>query len=206
MVDVCGDAGLSSGLMKKIMNNQFKKLSGLVIGLFYLIILLLAGCEQRVTKVNNGAALPAEASPVIETDTQLKVNQEALLRGANDAVRIDAATVMLFGDSPRARQVLIDTLKQTENKPAKIAVCRALIVSRETRREVPNKRDFIEPLIEVLKTEDISVARYASEAALLFEYDTIRNMLESMAGDAAMPTRARLNAIYAMKMQMDVRR
>ena len=89
----------------------------------------------------------------METDTQLKVNQEALLRGATEDVRLDAATVMLFSDSPRARQVLIDTLKQSENKQAKIAVCRALTVSRETRRAVKNKKDFIEPLADVLKTK-----------------------------------------------------
>jgi HEAT repeat protein len=175
-----------------------------------LVLLILAGCEQGATKKAADTNMPApaplaEAAPRVETDTQLKVNQEALLRGATDDVRLDAATVMLFGDSPRARQVLIDALKQTENKPAKIAVCRALTVSRETRREVKNKKDYIAPLVEVLRTEDKPVAKYAAEAMLMFDYDDISNLLELLARDAAMPAKARLNAIYAMKMQMDIR-
>ena len=40
---------------------------------------------------------------------------------------------------------------------------------------------------------------------LLFDYDEIANVLESMAKDDAMPVKARLNAIYAMKMQLDIR-
>ncbi len=178
----------------------------------HLIILLLvfAGCEQGTSKKTQEAGMttpvPAvEAAPRAEMDTQLKVNQEALLRGATDDVRLDAATVMLFGDSPKARQVLKDTLKQTENKPAKVAVCRALIVGRETRREIKNKKDFIEPLAEVLRTEDKPIARYAAEAALMFDYDEVSDVLEPMAIYEGMPVKARLNAIYAMKMQMDVR-
>jgi len=202
---VCGNAGLSSGLMDVMMNNQFRKMLGIMIQRSYLVILLLlAGCQQGATKVDNMAS-PAEVSPRVETDTQLKVNQEALLRGATEDVRLDAATVMLFSDSTRARQVLIDTLKQSENKQARMAVCRALTVSRETRRPVRNKNDFIEPLANVLKTEEGNPAKFAAEALLIFDYDEIANVLESMAKDEAMPVKARLNAIYAMKMQLDIR-
>jgi len=175
-----------------------------LLSLVVLVLLLLAGCQQQATMIN-GAASSGEATPRAEAETQLKINQEALLRGATEDIRLDAAMVMLFSGSPRARQTLIDTLKQPENKPAKIAVCRALTVSRETRRQVNNKRDFIAPLAEVLRAEDIAVAKYAAEAALLFDYDEIATVLEPMAKDAAMPARARLNAIYALKVQMDIR-
>jgi len=173
---------------------------------FYLVILLLlAGCQQGATKVGNTAAPAAETLPSGETDTQLKVNQESLLRGATEDVRLDAATVMLFSDSTRARQVLIDTLKQSENKQARMAVCRALTVSRETRRPIRNKNDFIEPLANVLKTEEGNPAKFAAEALLIFDYDAIANVLEPMAKDESMPVKARLNAIYAMKMQLDIK-
>lgn len=184
---------------------------GIVIRRSYLVILLLlAGCEQGATKrvenTNTPAPVPlAETLPSGETDTQLKVNQEALLRGATDDVRLDAATVMLFSDSASARRILIETLNQSENKPARMAVCRALTVSRETRRPIKNKNDFIEPLANILKTEEGNPAKFAAEALLIFDYDAIANVLEPMAKDESMPVKARLNAIYAMKVQLDIR-
>jgi HEAT repeat protein len=195
--------GLSSGLKAVITSNHFKKVLVIMIQRAYLLVLVLlvlAGCEQGANKVDNNMMAPS-----VETDTQLKVNQDALLRGATDEVRLDAATVMLFSDSSRARQVLIDTLKQSENKQARMAVCRALTVSRETRRPIRNKNDFIEPLAEVLKTEEGNPAKFAAEALLIFDYDAIENVLEPMAKDESMPVKARLNAIYAMKVQLDIR-
>jgi HEAT repeat protein len=173
------------------------------------LILLMAGCEQQAIKADK-SALPetkpaAEPASRADSDTQLKINQEALLRGATDEVRLDAAMVMLFSDSTRSRQVLIDTLKQAENKQAKIAVCRALSVSRETRREVKNKKEFIIPLAEILRYEDSSLAKYAADAMLIYDYDEISSVLESMAKDDGLSVRARTNAMYALKMQLDIR-
>jgi len=190
------------------MSNHFKKVLVIMIQRAYLLVLVLlvlAGCQQGATRVDNAIVPTAEATPRGETDTQLKVNQESLLRGATEDVRLDAATVMLFSDSTRARQILIDTLKQSENKQARMAVCRALTVSRETRRPVRNKNDFIEPLANVLKTEEGNPAKFAAEALLIFDYDTIANILEPMAKDESMPVKARLNAIYAMKVQLDIK-
>jgi HEAT repeat protein len=172
-------------------------------GLLVLLVLLVSlGCQQEASRVDTVTAEPGSRA---ETETQLKINQEALLRGAAEDVRLDAAMIMLFSDSPKARQILIDVLKQSENKPAKVAVCKALITSRETRQTIRGKNDFIAPLAEILKTEESGVAKYAAEAALLFDYGEIANVLEPMARDAAQPVRARLNAIYALKTQLDVR-
>jgi HEAT repeat protein len=173
--------------------------------LYLLVLLILAGCQQDAVKKDEAVTPVAESSSMVDTETQLKINQEALLRGATDENRLDAAIVMLFNDSPRARQILIDALKQSENKPARVAVCRALVVSRETRRVIKNERDFIGPLGEMLRTEDAGTAKFAAEAALLYEYDEIDDVLETMAKDATLPVRARLNAIYAMKVQLDIR-
>ncbi|MGA2071516.1 MAG: hypothetical protein ABSG97_09215 [Sedimentisphaerales bacterium] len=194
-------------MMDVIINNQFRKILGTMMRrLCLVILLLLAGCQQGANKVDNNTMVPtAEMLPKTETDTQLKVNQEALLRGATEDVRLDAATVMLFSDDTRARQVLIDTLKQSENKQARMAVCRALTVSRETRRPIRNKNDFIEPLANILRTEEGNPAKFAAEALLLFDYDAIANVLEPMAKDESMPVKTRLNAIYAMRMQLDIK-
>ena len=207
-VDVCDYIGLSSGSKAVITSSHFKKVLVIMIQRAYLLVLVLlvlAGCEQGATKVGNTAAPAAETLSNGETDTQLKVNQEALLRGATDDVRLDAAMVMLFSDSASARRILIEALNQSENKQARMAVCRALTVSRETRRPIRNKNDFIEPLANILKTEEGNLAKFAAEALLVFDYDAIVNVLEPMAKDESMPVKARLNAIYAMKVQLDIR-
>ena len=164
-----------------------------------LTIAFIQGCQQE--QVDSGAG----DAQITDSETQLKINLEALLRGATDEIRLDAAMVLLFNDNPRARQILIDTLRQAENKPAKIAVCRALMVSRETRRVVKDKKDFIVPLVDVLKTEDAATAKFAAEAALLYEYDEVADILEPMARNAALGAKARINVINAMKMQLDIR-
>jgi len=185
--------------------------------LLLLLILLPAGCQPGKVVIDmpgvsvEKPAPAVPASPVTEPssradiDTQLKINQEALLRGATEENRVDSAMVMLFNDSPRARQILIDTLNQTENKPAKIAVCRALTAAREARRTVKDKKDFIEPLAEIFRTEDEPVAKVAADAALLYEYSEVENVLESMAKDQSLSIKARLNVIYALKVQLDIR-
>ncbi len=173
--------------------------------LFAAVLLASAGCQPEAGRADRQPAWAAEATSRAAAETQLKINQEALLRGATADIRLDAATVLLFSDNPLARQILIDTLNQTDNRTARIAVCRALVVSRETRRTIKDEEDFIEPLAEVLKTEDAGTARYAAEAALLFDYDEIAKVLETMAKDASLPIQARLNAIYAMKVQLDIK-
>jgi len=181
--------------------------------LLLLLILILAGCTQEAVMTEKSAKESAEKpaaaadEPASRADieTQLKINQEALLRGASEEGRIDAAMVMLFSDSPRARQILVDTLKQTENKLATAAVCRALSVTRETRRVVKNKKDFIEPLEAILKADDAGLAKIAADAMLLYDYDEISGVLEKIAKDEAAPVKARINAIYALKMQLDIR-
>jgi len=181
------------------------KMLGIVMRRLYLLVLLmllLAGCQQGAVKPTTSTAEPASRADV---ETQLKINQEALFRGATEEIRVDAAMVMLFSDSPRARQILIDALMQSENKPARVAVCKALTACRETRRPVKDERDFIGPLAEVLRTEEGGTAKSAAEAALFFDYGEISNVLEPMAKDATLPVKARLNAIYAMKVQLDIR-
>ncbi|MFH1369991.1 MAG: hypothetical protein ABII09_01700 [Planctomycetota bacterium] len=170
--------------------------------LYVMVLLMLAGCQQQEAVKTDESQQPMTRA---EADTQLKVNQEALLHGATDGIRLDAAMVMLFSDSPRDRGVLMDTLKQSDNKPAQVAVCKALVAARETRRNVKDEKDFLVPLSEILRNDEGTVAKAAAEAALIFDYGEISNVLEPMASDSTLPVRARLNAIYALKLQFDVR-
>jgi HEAT repeat protein len=166
-----------------------------------MILMAVGGCAKEGQVKEKSI----ESMALAGAQTQLKINQEALYRGATEENRVDAAMVMLFNDDPRARQVLIEALKQTENKPARIAVCKALSASREARLTIKNKKDFIAPLAEIFKTDDGSTAKFAAEAALLYDYDEIANVLEPMAKDSGLPLKARLNTIYALKVQFDTR-
>ncbi len=69
---------------------------------------------------------PEEPSPDSETDTQLRLNKTTLLENKSDKNRIDAATLLLFSESPGAREILLDVLRRTDNPQARKAVCEAL--------------------------------------------------------------------------------
>ncbi|MHC4720855.1 MAG: hypothetical protein ACYSYT_10325, partial [Planctomycetota bacterium] len=136
---------------------------------------------------------------------QLKINRDALLKGSSEQIRIDAATVMLFSEDPLAREILLDALNQSENIGARVAVCKALNQARSEQQSIKNKEDFIPPLFDILATEVDDSAKFAAEAILIFEYDQIAKRLEGMVTDPSLPAKARLNAIYALRLQPDMR-
>lgn len=180
--------------------------------LVILLLLLVIGCQQGGVGQDK-AARPSDKikSDKIKTavkgelSRQLKINQDALLQGANEQIRIDAAMVMLFSEDPQAREILLSALSQEENSAARIAVCKALSQARETSESIKAEEDFVEPLIDILVTKDFSEAKLAAEATLLFRYEQISEPLEKIASDGALPVKARLNAIYALKLQPDMR-
>jgi len=189
--------------------------------LYLLMLLLVMGCQRssigqppaEIFVGQDKPASPAETSsraseaPVgDELDTELKIYKSTLFEGKTEQIRIDAATVMLFREEAAARKILLDTLKQRENSDARAAVCKALSRARGTWKPVKNKEDFIQPLLDILTTEeDFSAARLAAEGTLVFEYDQISEQLERIVTDAFLPTRARLNAVYALELHPDMR-
>ncbi len=174
----------------------------------YLLVLLLAiGCQQVDVSAQKPPATVEQAVSIAEAqvDTQLKINRDTLLRGASEEIRTDAAAIMLFSDNPLARRVLLNALRQTRNSAARRAVCTALSRTRRTGRNIKNKGEFVEPLIDVIRTEDSAGAKLAAETMLLFKYDEIGIRLEKLVSDVSQPVQARLNAIYALKLQLDMR-
>ncbi len=174
--------------------------------LFIVLLAMVIGCQQGKTSERR----PDVASSTIATETrlstQLQVNRDALLdKGSNEQMRVNAASVILVSEEPAARAILLDTLRQSENKAARAAVCKALSLAVGKKERIKDKRDFLDPLMEILRTETDSVAKQAAEALLIFEYSRISSELEGMASDTAAPVVARLNAIYALKLQPDVR-
>ena len=170
-----------------------------------MILLLVIGCQQLGVGAEK-PVLPIERGLAeAKLDKQLKINRDALLKGLGGQMRVDAATVMLFSRDPQARKILIDTLEQSENSAARIAVCKALSLARAEQKSIGDKDDFIQPLLEILSTDDSAVAELAAEATLIFEYEQISEQLEKMVTNTTLPVKARLNAIYALKLQPDMR-
>lgn len=138
-------------------------------------------------------------------DKQLKLNRDALFDAAKEQMRIDAAMVLLVDTDKRARAILIDALFQSENEPARAAVCKALVQMRSTEEKVPQKNDFVEPLLSLLKNEKGETALLCAEATLLFDYEQMGQQLVEIVNDEGAGTNARLNALAALKLHPDMR-
>ena len=157
-------------------------------------------CAEKPALLANVKGSPTETKP----DTQLEINKNALLTGPSDKNRINAARVMLQGENPQARKFLLETLEQTENSAARMAVCKALIQAKSSEESVTSETDFIQPLLGMFATEIADEAQLAAEATLIFEYEEIGASLEKIVTDASMPVKTRLNAIYALKLRPDM--
>lgn len=135
---------------------------------------------------------------------QLKVNRKALMQSEDLQVRMDAASVMLYSGNRKARNILLGVLSEPNNPSAVRAVCRALKQSRNGEKELGNKQEFIEALIEALKSEKEEISNLAAETLLVFDYDKIRRHLTRMVNDDSLSVNARKNVIYALKLQPDM--
>lgn len=176
--------------------------------LYPVILVLIIGCQQP------GIGQPPQPDPAGKTikkvrpDKQLALNKQALLsKGSSEQMRIDAANLMLFSENPLAREILLNTLKQSKNRDARIAVCKSLIQARVSKKErdIRNKDDFIRPLLDILTTEaDSAEVKLAAEAILIFEYEQMSELLGKLATNTSLPVKARLNIIYALKLQPDM--
>ncbi|MCK4753231.1 MAG: hypothetical protein KAS75_07275 [Planctomycetes bacterium] len=170
--------------------------------LFLIILLLAAGCQEGNVDANK---LGSGVLGGVELDKQLKVNKNALLKNSSEQIRIDAASVLLFSEDERARKILVDVLTQSKNITAQAAVCKALGRARTEQKDIKNRGDFIPLLFDILNTETDGNAKLAAEATLAFEYKQISKQLDEMVSDTSKPAKARLNAIYALKLQPDMK-
>lgn len=165
----------------------------------YLIVLILVVLCQRPCFTQDKPPAQGNGTPAkAQIDPQLKINRVAVLGGD-----VDAAGLLLFDDDPKAREILLDILKQSNNSPARMAVCRALIEARVEKKNVKDAQDFIAPLLEVFDTQVAEEAQLAAEAVLILDYDEIREPLEKFVTDGSTPIRAKINAIHALKLYQD---
>jgi HEAT repeat protein len=174
------------------------------LGIPLVILLLMIGCEQADVGQDK-PLLVDEAIAEAKLGKQLKINRDALFKAVTERIRIDAAGVMLFADDPLARKILLEALKQSENIAARVAVCKALSQARAEQKPIRNKEDFIQPLFDILSVETDDSAKLAAEAILIFEYGQIAKRLEGLSTTTTLPVQARLNAIYALRLQPDMK-
>jgi len=195
-------------MIVKLMGSGFLKVIRMSTKRLYLIILVLAiGCQQAGISMNKlvfAANAANGASAKAKPDEQWDINKNALLEGPSEEIRLKAATFMLDSENPVARKILLDALKDAKNSAARIAVCKAFIKARLSKKEIKNKDDFIQPLLGVFATEVAAEAQLAAEAMLIFEYDKIGQSLEDITTDGSKPDKMRINAINALKLRPDM--
>ena len=172
-----------------------------------LLFLFLMLCQPAGPGMDNWVWAADASTAEAESERPLQLYKAALMNhGSSEQMQADAAQLLLLSKDPNDRTILLDALKQSENSAARAAVCKALIRALGEQRTVERSEDFIGPLLGILSTEqDFDVVKLATEASLFFEYERLSKRLEEFAGDASVPVRARLNAIYALKLQPDKR-
>ena len=170
--------------------------------LIAILVALLAPVERA-----SGASVPtAEETQASEAEGQLDVNRAALRDVKDEQTRVRAASLLLFDTSPEARAVVLESLRSETHPQARTAVCRALMLAREDRKPIPNKQEFIGPLMDVLRTEtDPARAELAAQAMLMFTYDDIQKDIESLFTDPMTSRTAQVNAIRALMYEPDDR-
>jgi len=175
--------------------------------LFVILLLLFVGCqrlsiaEQPPAEPTNVAVTPAKPN------AQLQLYRQALTsKGSSDQMRTNAAFLLLSSPDPQAHKILLEVLSQSQNAPARLAVCKALSKASLEQDSIEKGQDFIAPLVQILRTtEDPSLAKLAAEAMLLFNYEQISKPLHKLLTDPSASPKARLNAVYTLQLQPDKR-
>jgi len=169
--------------------------------------MLLLGCLNVCRGVERSDANAEAVAAKDKPDAQLRLYKEALTSdGSSDQMRVNAAELLLASDLPQARAILLDTLSAQGNGAARAAVCRVLSRAGRQHETVRQAEDFIEPLVEVLRTDkDPTTCRLAAQAMLLFEYDAVSVPLVELVSDTNLPAGARINGVNALKLQPDSR-
>jgi len=185
-------------ILIRIIQMSFKRLH-------FVLLLLIIGCQQAGA-VGDGGTSPSESNLVNKgVDKQLEINRVALFNGETDKIRVDAATIMLTEENSAARQIVLGALSSGENKAACQAVCKALSQSRTLKDgvKIAKKEDFIKPLFSLVSGDDTAIAKLASEAALIFDYEEIYETWEKMIEDKKLGLDAKSNLIYALRVRPD---
>ncbi len=149
-----------------------------------------------------GTTAPKPDATTVETDAQrqLRIIRTALLQGQTEESRMDAAVELFPHTDSASRELLMQSLIAKDNPLTRQAICRALIKSRGLAEMVSKPDEFLKPIVGILSSGDISEARLAGEALLIYPFVKAFDPLSKMAADATLEPRTRLNVIYALKL------
>lgn len=166
--------------------------------IFILSVVIVPGLAQEATNTQ----LPKSDASTVETDAQrqLRIIRTALLQGQTEESRMDAAVELFPRTDNASRELLIQSLVAKDNPLTRQAICRALIKSRGLAEMVNKPDEFLKPIVGILSSTDVSEARLAGEALLVYPFGKVFESLSKMAADASLEPRTRLNVIYALKL------
>ena len=150
-----------------------------------------------------GSVVGPAAEPDADAARQLRIYEEALLRGSTDQSRTDAAVELLRRGDDGALEVLMKALLNAEYAGGRQAVCRGLITSLSWSDNLSSRKPFLEPLLGLLIDEAGTDARLAAEALLVFRYAEVGERLSRLARMTELDRQVRLNVIYALRLWPD---
>lgn len=147
------------------------------------------------------SAQPPQDSNAI--DEQIQINKEAFLRGSNEQIRITAAGLLLESHNPQALNILIEALADVNNSGSRVALCKA--IASDAKLSITEKEQLIDPLLGCLSRAKDTEVRIVAEALFVFKYEQIEPSLRKIISDSSLPVESRLNAVFALRLQRDMR-
>lgn len=134
---------------------------------------------------------------------QLKINRWTLFNSTDEQIRVETAVELLKSPSSEARQILLEAISAKDNIAAQTSVSKAIIQFRSSSQLIPDKEDFIVPLMDILKVQNMEVANLAAQASLIFTYRQVKDHLDGIIGNSVLSPAARKNAVYALQIRPD---
>ena len=134
---------------------------------------------------------------------QLKINRWTLFNSTDEQIRIDTATELLKNSDDQARKILIEALASSDNPAVQSSVCKAIADFRNQSQLIPNRNDFIGPLMNIIKGQNTDAAKLAAQGSLIFSFREVKNHLEDIIKNHTLAVTAKKNAIYALQIRPD---
>ena len=138
-----------------------------------------------------------------ESARQLRIYRDSLLQGSTEEIRVDAAVGLLLRNDDASRDALVAVLSEADNPIAQQAVCKALIKSRGLGQTIRSRMIYLDPLMEILASDNAEGAVLAAEALLLYSYRDIEEALETILQAEEASHQARLNIVYALQIRSE---
>ncbi len=136
-----------------------------------------------------------------DISSQLKINRWTLFNSTDEQIRIDTAVELLKNSDTGARQIVLDALAASDNTVAQSSVFKAISSFRNSPQLIPDREDFIGPLMNIFKGQNTEVANLAAQASLIFTYREVKGRLDNIIKDSDLPAAAKRNAIYAIQIR-----